>query len=141
MAQQRFGADATVNVTKEKLTDGIKRITGGKDIDAVFDFVVNNESIENSTKILANAGRLVLVGIGGDPVVIHPKRLTFKEASVVGSNVGSKAELRLLVELARTGKLKGVANIKRRLNEANEVLTALKEGKILGRAYFDPSIK
>jgi len=67
--------------------------------------------------------------------------LTFKEASVVGSNVGSKAELRLLVELARTGKLKGVANIKRRLNEANEVLTALKEGKILGRAYFDPSIK
>jgi 2-desacetyl-2-hydroxyethyl bacteriochlorophyllide A dehydrogenase len=141
MAQQRFGADAAINVTKEKLTDGIKRITGGKGIDAVFDFVVNNESIENTTKILANAGKLVLVGIGGDPVVINPKRLTFKEASVVGSNVGSKAELRLLVELARTGKLKGVANIKHRLNEANEVLNALKEGKIVGRAYFDPSIK
>jgi threonine dehydrogenase-like Zn-dependent dehydrogenase len=56
MAQERFGAHATVNLTREKLTDSIKRITGGKGINAIFDFVVNNESVENSTKILANAG-------------------------------------------------------------------------------------
>ncbi|HZA63666.1 MAG TPA: alcohol dehydrogenase catalytic domain-containing protein [Nitrososphaeraceae archaeon] len=141
MAQERFGADATVNLTREKLTDSIKRITGGKGTNAVFDFVVNNESVENSTKILANAGRLILVGIGGEPAVINPKRLTFKEASILGTNVGSKHELRLLVDLARSGKLKGVANTKHRLNEVNEVLTALKAGKILGRAYFDPFLK
>ena len=138
MAQQSFGADAAVNLTKEKLTDGIKRITGGKGVNAVFDFVVNNESIDNSTKILANTGRLILVGIGREPVVLNPKRMTFKEASVVGSSVGSKEELQLLVDLASSGRLKGVANSKHRLNEVNEVLTALKEGKVLGRAYFDP---
>ncbi|MGA7543713.1 MAG: alcohol dehydrogenase catalytic domain-containing protein [Nitrososphaeraceae archaeon] len=141
MAQQSFGADAAVNLTKEKLTDGIKRITGGKGVNAVFDFVVNNESIENSTKILANTGRLILVGIGREPVVMNPKRMTFKEASVVGSSVGSKAELQLLVDLASSGRLKGVANSKHRLNEVNEVLTALKEGKVLGRAYFDPFLE
>jgi D-arabinose 1-dehydrogenase-like Zn-dependent alcohol dehydrogenase len=141
MAQHRFGADATINLTKEKLTDGIKKIAGGKGVNAVFDFVVNNESIDNSTKVLANAGKLVLVGIGIEPVVVNPKRLTFKEASVVGSNVGSKEELQLLVDLARSGKLKAVANIKYRLNEVNEVLTALKEGRILGRAYFDPFLR
>ncbi|MFZ0646614.1 MAG: alcohol dehydrogenase catalytic domain-containing protein [Nitrososphaeraceae archaeon] len=141
MAQQSFGADAAVNLTKEKLTDGIKRITGGKGVNAVFDFVVNNESIENSTKILANTGRLILVGIGREPVVMNPKRLTFKEASVVGSSVGSKVELQLLVDLASSGRLKGVANSKHRLNEVNEVLTALKEGKVLGRAYFDPFLE
>jgi D-arabinose 1-dehydrogenase-like Zn-dependent alcohol dehydrogenase len=141
MAQQNFGADAAVNLTKEKLTDGIKRITGGKGVNAVFDFVVNNESIENSTKILANTGRLILVGIGREPVVMNPKRLTFKEASVVGSSVGSKEELQLLVDLASSGRLKGVANAKHRLNEVNEVLTALKEGKVLGRAYFDPFLE
>jgi propanol-preferring alcohol dehydrogenase len=138
MAQQSFGADAAINLTKEKLTDGIKRITGGKGVNAVFDFVVNNESIENSSKILANTGRLILVGIGREPVVMNPKRLTFKEASVVGSSVGSKEELQLLVELASSGRLKGVANARHRLNEVNDVLTALKEGKVLGRAYFDP---
>jgi alcohol dehydrogenase, propanol-preferring len=67
--------------------------------------------------------------------------LTFKEVSILGSDVGSKEELQLLVDLAGIGKLKGVANIKYRLNEANEVLTALKEGKIVGRAYFDPIAK
>ncbi|MGB8132942.1 MAG: alcohol dehydrogenase catalytic domain-containing protein [Nitrososphaeraceae archaeon] len=141
MAQQSFGADAAVNLTKEKLTDGIKRITGGKGVSAVFDFVVNNESIENSTKILANTGRLILVGIGREPVLMNPKRMTFKEASVVGSSVGSKEELQLLVDLASSGRLKGVANSKHRLNEVNEVLTALKEGKVLGRAYFDPFLE
>ena len=141
MAQQSFGADAAVNLTKEKLTDGIKRITGGKGVNAVFDFVVNNESIENSTKILANTGRLILVGIGREPVVMNPKRLTFKEASVVGSSVGSKEELQLLVDLASSDRLKWVANSKHRLNEVNEVLTALKEGKVLGRAYFDPFLE
>ncbi|MFY9564764.1 MAG: alcohol dehydrogenase catalytic domain-containing protein [Nitrososphaeraceae archaeon] len=141
MAQQSFGADAAVNLTKEKLTDGIKRITGGKGVNAVFDFVVNNESIENSTKILANTGRLILVGIGREPVLMNPKRMTFKEASVVGSSVGSKEELQLLVDLASSGRLKGVANSKHRLNEVNEVLTALKEGKVLGRAYFDPFLE
>jgi len=141
MAQQSFGADAAINLTKEKLTDGIKRITGGKGVNAVFDFVVNNESIENSSKILANTGRLILVGIGREPVVMNPKRLTFKEASVVGSSVGSKEELQLLVDLASSDRLKGVANSKHRLNEVNEVLTALKEGKVLGRAYFDPFLE
>ena len=91
---------------KGKLTDGIKRITGGKGVNAVFDFVVNNESIENSSKILANTGRLILVGIGREPVVMNTKRLTFKEASVVGSSVGSKEELQLLVDLASSGRLK-----------------------------------
>jgi propanol-preferring alcohol dehydrogenase len=60
---------------------------------------------------------------------------------VVGSNVGSKEELQLLVDLASSGRLKGVANSRHRLNEVNEVLTALKEGKVLGRAYFDPFLE
>jgi D-arabinose 1-dehydrogenase-like Zn-dependent alcohol dehydrogenase len=97
--------------------------------------------VENSTKIIANTGRLILVGIGSEPVTINPKRLTFKEATIVGSNVGSKHELQTLVDLARVGKLKGVANTKYRLNEVNEVLMALRAGKVLGRAYFDPFLK
>jgi D-arabinose 1-dehydrogenase-like Zn-dependent alcohol dehydrogenase len=42
------------------------------------------------------------------------------------------------VNLAMIGKLKGVVNTKYRLDQVNEALTALKEGKIVGRAYFDP---
>ncbi|HEX5920961.1 MAG TPA: hypothetical protein VFY55_04200, partial [Nitrososphaeraceae archaeon] len=62
-------------------------------------------------------------------------------ATIVGSNVGSKYELQTLVDLARAGKLKGVATTKYKLNEVNEVLMALRAGKVLGRAYFDPFLK
>ena len=63
-----------------------------------------------------------------------------KEASIRGSFVGSKDELQLLVDLAMVEKLKGVVNTKYRLDEVNEALTALKEGKIIRREYFDPHI-
>ena len=136
-----FGADATINTSREKLTDSIKRITNGKGVDVVFDFVVNPESIDNSTKILANLGKLVLVGINSEPIALNSKRTVFKEASIIGTSVGSKEELQLLSSLAQKGKLRSIVNTKYRLDQVNEALTALKEGRIKGRAYFDPQIQ
>ena len=50
--------DEIINISKEKLRDSIKCITAGEGVDVVFDFVVNNDSIDNSLKILANSGKL-----------------------------------------------------------------------------------
>jgi NADPH:quinone reductase-like Zn-dependent oxidoreductase len=57
MAQENFGIDEIINISTEKLRDGIKRIMSGKGVDIVFDCVVNNESIDSSLRywlILAN---------------------------------------------------------------------------------------
>ena len=57
MAQKNFGVDEIINISTEKLRDGIKRIMSGKGVDIVFDCVVNNESIDSSLRywlILAN---------------------------------------------------------------------------------------
>jgi alcohol dehydrogenase, propanol-preferring len=80
----------------------------------------------------------VIVGLNKDLVYLNSETLTMKEGSITSSFVGSKNELQLLVNLAMIGKLKGVVNTKYRLDQVNEALTALKEGKIVGRAYFDP---
>jgi NADPH2:quinone reductase len=61
MAQENFGVDEIMNISTEKLRDGIKRITSGKGVDIVFDCVVNNEIIDSSLKILANSGKLVII--------------------------------------------------------------------------------
>ena len=61
MAQENFGVDEIMNISTEKLRDGIKRITSGKGVDIVFDRVVNNEIIDSSLKILANSGKLVII--------------------------------------------------------------------------------
>jgi D-arabinose 1-dehydrogenase-like Zn-dependent alcohol dehydrogenase len=138
LAQQKFGADGTINITKERLHEGIKRISTGKGVDVMFDFVVNRESVENSIRVLKNSGKLILVGVVNDQVIITPKRITLKEVSVVGSSVGSKNELQLLVDLAEKRKLLSVTSVRHRLDQVNEALRALKEGKIIGRGYIDP---
>jgi alcohol dehydrogenase, propanol-preferring len=138
LAQQKFGADGTINITKERLHEGIKRISPSKGVDVMFDFVVNTESVENSIRILKNSGKLILVGVVNDQVAISPKRITFKEVSIVGSSVGSKNELQLLVDLAEKRKLLGVTSVRYRLDQVNEALGALKDGKIIGRGYIDP---
>lgn len=137
MALKKFGADIAINLSNEKLRDALKKITGGKGVDVMFDFVVNSESVEGSTRAVSNGGKLALVGMGEQPVSINPKILSLKEISIIGSYVGSKEELQLLTELAEKGKIKGVVNARYALDQVNEVIAALKEGKITGRACFD----
>jgi threonine dehydrogenase-like Zn-dependent dehydrogenase len=108
MAQENFGGDEIINITTEKLRDGIKWITSGKGVDIVFDCVVNNDTIDSSLKILADSGKLVIVGVNKDPVYFNPITLTMKEASIAGSFVGTKYELQMRVDLAMVGKLKEV---------------------------------
>lgn len=63
MAQENFGVDEIINISTEKLRDGIKWIMSGKGVDIVFNCVVNNEAIDSSLKILADSGKLVIVGV------------------------------------------------------------------------------
>ncbi len=57
-------------------------------------------SLNKSSKIISNNGKTILVGIGSEPISVNPKRLTFKENCIIGSNVGTKSELKLLIGLA-----------------------------------------
>ena len=76
--------------------------------------------------------------MGNRQTAVNPKALTMKQLSISGSFVGSKDELQLIVDLARVEKLKGVVNTKYRLEQVNYALTALNQGTIVGRGYFDP---
>ena len=63
------------------MRDSIKRITSGKGIDVVFDFLVSNDGIDSSLKILTNSGKLVIIGVNKD-LVLNSETLTMKEASI-----------------------------------------------------------
>jgi D-arabinose 1-dehydrogenase-like Zn-dependent alcohol dehydrogenase len=67
-----------------------------------------------------------------------PKDLPLRK-TVLCSNVGTKSELKLLIELAEKNTLKSVSNTKYSLDEANHVFNLFKDGKIRGRAFFDPT--
>ena len=53
--------------------------------------------------------------------------------TIVGSNVGTVAELKAVVELARKGVLKPIQIERRSLSEVSRTLDELEAGKVTGR--------
>ena len=57
---------------------------------------------------------------------------------ILGSYTGKYTDLVELVELAKKNVLRSIVSRKFKLDEANDALNQLKEGKIIGRAVISP---
>lgn len=132
---ESLGADYVVNASKSSIKQEMKKATNGRGVDLVLDFVVSDESIKNSTSILAGGGRMVLVGVSNKPLALNPQIFVLRELSLAGSLVGSKSELVDLVELARTRRLQSIVTRKFMLDQINAALEELRRGEIAGRAF------
>lgn len=132
---ESLGADYLIDASRSKIKDEIKKATNGKGVDVMVDFVVNDESVKNSSSSLANGGRIILVGVSNKPLSINPQIFVLREFSLAGSLVGTKNELADLVELARTKRLQSIVTRKFTLDEINNALESLRRGEIAGRGY------
>ncbi|MEM2760218.1 MAG: NAD(P)-dependent alcohol dehydrogenase [Nitrososphaerales archaeon] len=133
---ESLGADYIINASTSKIKDEIRKITDGSGVDVMIDFVVNDESIKNSSGSLANGGKIVLVGVSNRPISLSPQIFMLKEFSLVGSLVGNKNELMELIGLAESGKLQSTVTRKFELDEINHALESLRRGEIIGRSYI-----
>jgi D-arabinose 1-dehydrogenase-like Zn-dependent alcohol dehydrogenase len=80
---------------------------------------------------------LILVGLYGGEIPLSLVAVVQRALTIVGSNVGTVAELKDVVALARAGKLKPIPIEKRPLSEVSRTLDELKAGKILGRVVAE----
>src|SRR2546428_429380 len=60
-----LGADAGVNYRTENLTDAVRKITGGRGVDVVFENIADPELFATAFAALARNGRLVTAGAHG----------------------------------------------------------------------------
>jgi alcohol dehydrogenase, propanol-preferring len=138
---EKFGADHVVNVSK--LQNIRSEITGkisegkGTGVDVVIDCVGADATIEDSCKILNKGGSIVVVGLFGSQIKIPLVRAVLQEYQAYGSLWGNYSELREVIELAKTGKINHSIQ-KFPLNEINEAIQLLKNGKIVGRGVVIP---
>jgi D-arabinose 1-dehydrogenase-like Zn-dependent alcohol dehydrogenase len=98
---EKLGADQVINSSKENVSEEIRKATGGRGVDVMFDLVANDESVKNATASLANGGKLVLVGIQTKPLAVDPMQVQLRELSVKGSFMGTQKRTR---SSSRTGK-------------------------------------
>ena len=129
------GAHHTVKADDNQV-EAIRALTDGKGAEAVIDFVGEGNSIANGLAMTRNNGAYYIVGYGGEIRVSALDMIT-TERRIIGNLVGNYAELVELMELANRGKV-NLATKHYRLNEANQALHDLNQGKVKGRAVLVP---
>ena len=87
-----------------------REATQGEGVDVVFDHV-GGETFERSLRLLKRGGRMVLCGAtSGAEARINLRALFFKQLSILGSTMGSLAELHSLLPYFETGALRPVVD-------------------------------
>jgi alcohol dehydrogenase/propanol-preferring alcohol dehydrogenase len=131
------GAADVVDPAAEGAAKALVKATGGG-VAVALDFVGAGRSFEFGLGALRKAGQLICVGLLGGEAAVVPAMLALKALRVAGSYVGSLAELRELLALARDAALPPLPLVTRPLAEANAALDDLRQGRVRGRAVLRP---
>lgn len=88
-------------------------------------------------RVLRPMGTLCVVGLPTEPLQFQALALVSSEAHVVGSAVGTRQDLREVLDLAARGLVRCRVEV-RPLAQVNAVLEAMRSGSIQGRVVLDP---
>jgi len=88
-------------------------------------------------KSLRPGGTLCVVGFPPEPLQFQALALVSAEARIVGSAVGTREDLRAVLELGARGQLRCRVDVQP-LSRINEILDAMRRGAIQGRVVVDP---
>ena len=143
VARQR-GADHTVLYSREPFRDAVKRITGGRGADVVFD-PVGGEIFEESLRCIAWGARLLVIGFTGGVGAAKTNLVLIKGASVLGVRAGEAVRRNPELGVARLADLTRLAderrispNISHRLplEDYAKAMRLLMDRKAIGRVVL-----
>ena len=135
---RELGADEVINYTETDFLEEVKRLTGKRGVDVVFEHT-GEVTWAKSIRSLVRGGRLVTCGATSGPKGDLDIRLLFsKQISLHGSYMGSKHELIEVMKFVKEGKLKGVVDRVLPLEKAADAHRALKERAQFGKVVLAP---
>jgi NADPH:quinone reductase-like Zn-dependent oxidoreductase len=133
---KKLGADQVINYKTQNFRDEVKKISaqyGKKGCEVVIDHV-GTDTLPDSLKCLTWGGRLTLCGATtGSDLNLDLKQVFFKNLSILGTTMGSKADLIQVVRLAGLGKLKTVIDSEFPMSELPKAHERLESRKAFGK--------
>lgn len=136
-AAREAGAKEIIDPSDADAGKTLYRMTNGG-VAAAIDFVGAAASFTFGFNALRKSGRLVVVGLFGGSASLPVPMIPLKNATVMGSYVGNLEDMHELMALARSGKVPGLPLADRPLSDANEILSSLAAGEIVGRVVLRP---
>lgn len=134
-----LGADFGFNyIENPDYHKDIYKITNKRGVDIVVDSA-GQSTWEKSIRVLRKGGRLVTCGATTGPIAKTNIRVLFwNQLDLLGSTMGTRSELREVLNLIWKGKLKPVVDRILPLSEAQKAHTLLEEGKQFGKIILKP---
>lgn len=131
------GANETVVYTKGDVENSVRKLTNERGVDVVFESV-GAKTWNTSLMMLRPYGRVVIAGTtSGDMGTQDLSEVYFRQLTILGARMGTKAEFENVVELFANGKLKPVVDKVFALKDAAEAQTRMAEGKHLGKIMLE----
>ena len=107
---RELGAHEAIDTSQSDFLAEVRSLTGKRGVDVVFEHV-GAETFEKSLRALTKGGRLVTCGAtAGADVTINLRLVFFKLLSILGSTMGSVAELQEIFRHVEAGRLRPVVD-------------------------------
>lgn len=136
---RRFGADLTLNSTRDDIVGRVRETVGGDGVDVALDFVSTQSALDTDFALIRPDGVIILVGYTPDsPSQIRTMDIVMNEFRLIGSRASGLKELDEMIQMIEEKRIEPVVSRTYTLEEVNHALEDLRNGRIIGRAVVIP---
>jgi NADPH:quinone reductase-like Zn-dependent oxidoreductase len=135
---REFGADETINYTSSDWPKEVKRLTDRKGVDVVVEHT-GAATWPGSIASLKTGGRLVTCGAtSGYDSHTDLRQVFYRHLNILGSFMGSKAELLEAMKFVEQGRIRGVVDRVLPLSEARQAHELIENRAQFGKIVLQP---
>ncbi len=135
---KQLGADVGIDYTTQDFVAECRALTGKRGVDVVIEHV-GGDVFAKSLRAVRNGGRIVTCGAtAGFHPEIDLRQIFFRQVEVLGSTMGSKADLLAVLEHVAAGRLVPVVDRVLPLANAAEAHNILERREAFGKVVLEP---
>jgi NADPH:quinone reductase-like Zn-dependent oxidoreductase len=134
-----LGADEVINYRDQDFVAEVRRLTGKRGVDIALDHI-GGPTLAGSLRCLVAGGRVVTCGAtGGAEFTADLKPIFFKKLAIVGSTMGSRGTLPMILRLAEQGVFKPVVDRVMPMSQVAEAHRLIAERVPFGKIILEPA--
>ena len=135
---RELGADETVNYTRDDWPKEVRKLSGGRGVDVVFEHT-GAATWPGSIVSLRKGGRLVTCGAtSGFDARTDLRQVFYRHLTILGSMMGSKAELLAAMKFIESGQIRAVVDRTLPLPEARKAHELMEDREQFGKLVLLP---
>jgi NADPH:quinone reductase-like Zn-dependent oxidoreductase len=135
---RELGADETINYTHDDWPKEVRRMSGGRGVDVVFEHT-GAATWPGSLVSLRKGGRLVTCGAtSGFDARTDLRQVFYRHLTILGSMMGSKAELLAAMKFIESGQIRAVIDRALPLADARKAHELMEDRAHFGKLVLQP---